>query len=354
MIAAEAAGQARAHAKEASKQARARAKAYVAELRAEQDRKTELQARKLVELRRSETDARKSLSEAQRKIRRLEAMVKDGLKPEPLSEWKAILDSTSLAPVLQERIRSAELIEQPYPHLFIERFLPEEFHERVIAALPAADFYSVDDPVKRVFEPDAKLLPRKVALMWHFLVEDLLPQVVAPALVAKFDRFLDRHYADVFGQSFLEKARSLPQTMSRGRVMWCRPGYHQPPHLDPKRVLLSCLLYMPQGASRDERFGTQLYRVEQEIKVRYANTYYPERDGIECTLEKTVPYRENALLVFLNSGGAHGVDLSPDSAPADFHRYLFQFYIAPQQEALDDLIATLPEDRQREWQDRSR
>jgi hypothetical protein len=54
--------------------------------------------------------------------------------------------------------------------------------------------------------------------------------------------------------------------------------------------------------------------------------------------------------MFLNSGGAHGVDI-PDTLHG-VERHSFQFYIGPDQDALEALVARLPTERQALWRER--
>ena len=110
---------------------------------------------------------------------------------------------------------------------------------------------------------------------------------------------------------------------------------------------------MPRSADEDERYGTQIFRSDQDFVARYLNTYYPELDGIKCELVKTVPFRRNSLLVFLNDRAIHGAEISPEEAPADLERYAYQFYIGPETQALKEMIDALPEDRQAPWRQRT-
>jgi hypothetical protein len=55
----------------------------------------------------------------------------------------------------------------------------------------------------------------------------------------------------------------------------------------------------------------------------------------------------------VNSRGAHGASI-PADAPAALERYSYQFYIAPDNEALAALLRTLPEPRRQMWQNREK
>jgi hypothetical protein len=59
------------------------------------------------------------------------------------------------------------------------------------------------------------------------------------------------------------------------------------------------------------------------------------------------------MLLFLNAEGAHGADI-PDTAPSDLERYSYQFYIAPENEALRGLIRELPRERKSMWQSKDK
>jgi hypothetical protein len=57
------------------------------------------------------------------------------------------------------------------------------------------------------------------------------------------------------------------------------------------------------------------------------------------------------MLVFVNSGGAHGAHI-PDDAPPALERYSYQFYVGPGLDELASLIVDLPPDRQAMWRER--
>jgi len=126
-----------------------------------------------------------------------------------------------------------------------------------------------------------------------------------------------------------------------------RPGYHLDPHRDPKRSMVTCLTYLARPGD-SEAYGTQIFRVHDDVEAHYKQTYYPQKAGRTCELVKLVPFRPNTMLVFLNSRGAHGADIPPD-APADLERYSYQFYVAPLNDALSALVKSLPAAQRAKW-----
>ena len=129
-----------------------------------------------------------------------------------------------------------------------------------------------------------------------------------------------------------------------------RRGWTLRPHCDPRDQFISTLLYLAPPGEGDT-YGTQLFRVLQDNFVPgWANTYYPEDEGVACELAKTMPYRGNLCLSFLNlGGGAHGASVPEDAQPPDLRRLAFQFYMGPDREQLDPIIARLPPDLQLAW-----
>jgi hypothetical protein len=119
-------------------------------------------------------------------------------------------------------------------------------------------------------------------------------------------------------------------------LMLRRPGYHLEPHLDPDRVVVTCLIYFARPGD-DESFGTSFYRIDGDPVINRPNTFFPVNEGYRCELVKTAPFRPNTAVAFVNAGGAHGADIS-SSAPAGTERYAYQFYVSPEPAALAALV----------------
>jgi hypothetical protein len=102
-----------------------------------------------------------------------------------------------------------------------------------------------------------------------------------------------------------------------------RPGYHLEPHLDPDRVVVTCLIYFARPGD-DESFGTSFYRINGDPVINRRNTFFPRDEGYSCDLVKTAPFTPNTAVAFVNAGGAHGAGI-PRSAPKGTERYAYQF-----------------------------
>jgi hypothetical protein len=258
------------------------------------------------------------------------------------------LDRQAVIDHVQRSIASARLDPDPFPHIVVEDLFPRDFYKLLRKAIPPPVFFDDRDPIKQNLKIPMPFGPTLSMRALDVLENVIARQAICPAVVEKFHEPLQDHYATIFGSDQRARANRLAQSISNGRVMLRRPGYHLSPHRDPKRSMITCLLYLA-GAKDSEKHGTHLYRVIGDREAGYTQTYYPEQNGSRCELVKTVPYRSNTMLVFLNAtGGAHGASI-PVDAPATLERYTYQFYIGPAGEELTALITDLPPERQALW-----
>jgi hypothetical protein len=258
----------------------------------------------------------------------------------------ALLDEARVSDHVLRAIAGAHLLLDPFPHMVVEDVVPRDVYKMMLRAIPPAEFFGDKDFTKQNLRIPVDESPELTIRVWQF-VDDIARTVVVPAVLERFREPLRQHYDTIFGATFADRAAALAQSPSGGRVMLRRPGYHLAPHRDPKRAMLTCLMYLAAPGA-DESYGTQIFRVSGDQESSYTQTYYPEQNGARCELVKSVPFRPNSMLVFLNGTGAHGADI-PADAPTDLERYSYQFYVGPSTEALESLVADLPEERRQMW-----
>jgi hypothetical protein len=267
-----------------------------------------------------------------------------------LAEALTLLDEGAVARHVRAAIEAAPMRDTPFEHIIVERLLPDAVYEALIEAIPPPAFFSSRDPIKQDLTLPTEIGPTLTATVWGFFDDVVARRVIRPAVIERFRRPLEHHFDSLFGPDRREQAIALPQSVSGGRLMLRRPGYHLKPHRDPKRSMLTCLLYLARPDDNDV-YGTQIFAVDDDDDADYKQTYFPEEAGRRCRLEGVVPFRPNSMLVFLNARGAHGADI-PADAPASLERYSYQFYIAPENAALAALIKSLPPDLRRKWQNK--
>lgn len=249
-------------------------------------------------------------------------------------------------------VAAAPRLSDPFDHIVVDEVLPATLYQQMLGAIPPEPFFLDHDPIKQDLHLPITFGPALSMTVWNFVDTVLARRFVQPAVLEKFREPLQQHFETVFGPSFREQANRLPQLSAGGRLMLRRPGYHLDPHRDPKRSMLTCLLYLARPGD-SEAHGTQLFRVIGDREAPYKQTYYPEADGRRCELVTVVPFRPNRLLAFMNSRGAHGATI-PEDAGEHVERYTYQFYVAPENEALGTLIRELPRERRVMWQNKNK
>jgi hypothetical protein len=276
----------------------------------------------------------------------------DAAHRDRLTRLDQILDQQRIAAHVEAAVAAAALHLDPFPHVVVDRVLPDDVYRLLLEAIPPAPFFTDADRVKQDLVIPMDFGPALHVRVWTFVDEVIARKAIQPAVLRKFHAPLQEYYETIFGGAFRDAANALPQLPSGGRLMLRRPGYELGPHRDPKRSLLTCLLYLARPGD-DESHGTRLFRVVGDSEAHYKQTYYPEREGHRCELVSVVPFKANSMLVFLNSHGAHGAGI-PDSAPETTERCSYQFYVAPENAALAALIKSLPPERRGKWKNRNR
>lgn len=275
-----------------------------------------------------------------------------------ISEWTA--RRAALLPSLDARlnldairdhvtraVQQAVVDTEPTTHVIVEQVLPDDFYALLTDAIPPAEMFPDRDPVKQDYEMEAMdAAPEISRRVWRFFDDEVVAGILAPALVDRFREAVVGHYAETGGRTFGERAAAVAHRTVAGRIQLRRPGYHLRPHLDPKRVAITGLMYFAQPGD-PEQFGTQLFSVDRPFVASGMKTFFPEEEGLTCELARTVPFRANTMLAFVNSRAAHGATL-PADAPLH-ERYAFQFYIKPDDGALKKLLKELPEADRAAW-----
>jgi hypothetical protein len=286
----------------------------------------------------------------ERRLRRLECLTDANDRSLPLLR-RAVHMLSNLEPVkarVREAVSRATFHRDPSAHVVIDDLLPADFYELLVDSMPPAALFEPIDRVKADFRPfdgpSATLVSR---LVWQTFEQDLVDGVLRETLLDRFRPVLEPHYARLVGDDVAAEAASLPMRAA-GRLMRRVPGYRLGPHLDPKRVLITGLLYCARPGDSEE-YGTSLYRVNRPFVAPFLKTYYPREDGLECTVVKTISFTANRFIAFINADAAHGAELPRDAAQQD--RYAYQFYIQPDADRFDDLLRRVPAEIQALWQE---
>ena len=259
----------------------------------------------------------------------------------------SIAVDSGTAAAIASRVQGTAVSIDPGPHLVLCDLLPEPVYTSLLAAIPPPESFDVADAVKADFDPLLSTrAPVESVQAWRAFLTEVVEPVLTPALVHKFDSYLDGLFEGLVG-SFAERARQLPLVAFRSRLMLRRPGYRLMPHRDTKIVAITGLIYFARpGDSPD--YGTDLFRVSGDRQAPFMKTFYPEKFGGSATHVERVPFLPNSALAFLNVPGmAHGATFPADAAQRE--RYAYQFYIGPREEDLVALLRELPSEARAMW-----
>ena len=256
---------------------------------------------------------------------------------------EATLDEISIRSTI-ERALSTSVVEAPMPHMLLRDLLPAATYDALLEAIPRDEFFPDKDPIKQ----NLKIQQLDVAPAWTrraltYLESTIIGTLLAPAVIVRMRPYLEGIYGDEFGPTLGPLVAALPHAPTAGRLMLRRPGYKLEPHLDPKRVAITCLIYFARPGD-NASYGTELFALDRPPVLTQSSTFYPKEHGYKCRLFKAVPFEPNTALVFLNRGGAHAAEI-PSNAPRDTKRFAYQFYISPDPAALEAVVAHSAEAR---------
>ena len=219
-----------------------------------------------------------------------------------------------------DRLRSAKVETDPFPHYFLEHVFPDDYYRLMLRHLPASEVY------ENLYEvTDLKLdhfrhrdqrdmdrgwtdrLPIEQRVFWNLFNSWFLSEEVAQEVMKSFGR------------------ESWPELSVESQLIRHRAGYFLGPHSDLYTKLVVLLLYLAPDDSA-EHLGTSLYRPKQAGFSCPDSKHYVFEDFIRV---KTAPYRPNSLLAFVRSDiSFHGLEpLSEQDVATTAGRDVIQYVI---------------------------
>jgi hypothetical protein len=245
-------------------------------------------------------------------------------------------DASRVTAHVRQAVAAAALQSDPGPHLVVESLMPDATYAALVDAIPPDECFPSRDPIKRNFRcRPGDVLPEYTAQAWPFLEHTIVADGLVPAVLDRFRPHIERAYAERYGANAAPMI-ALRHGATAGRLMLRRPGYKLEPHLDPARVIVTCLVYFARPGD-SERFGTQLFRIDRPPVLDRTNTYFPQEHGYRCEPAQTVPFRPNTAVIFLNHNQAHAASI-PETAPKSTRRYAYQCYVSPDADAATAIV----------------
>lgn len=294
--------------------------------------------------------ANKDLTEAVETLRvRTEQLLAiertDWQRHDDLREFESRLDLERVRAHVTRAIGQATVLTDPFPHLVVDKWLPQDLYNRMIDALPPSVFFADRNQSRQQLAVPFHVAPAYSRRVWQCIANEVVTGMVGPALTERMRPTIREYLGEYCGE--LPADIDLTLHASNGRIMLRRPGYVIPPHRDPRWGFVTCLVYLAKPGD-NEAHGTQLYRVRNDEEAPSDKPFYVEES--RCELVTSVPFRANTMLVFLNSHGAHGASIPADAKPASLERYLYQFRLGPTTRAMSDLLNCMPREKRGAWE----
>jgi hypothetical protein len=227
-----------------------------------------------------------------------------------------------------ERLRSARVEADPFPHYYLEGVLPEDYYDELLRHLPGSNVYDnlyevTDlklDHFRHRYQRDlndgwTNALPPQLQPFWNSFNEWFLSPALATAMLESF--------ADPLRPRIGNRS-CWPEVSVEAQFIRHRAGYFLGPHSDLHTKLVVILLYLAPDDSA-ARLGTSLYRPKAEGFSCPDSKHYSFDDFIRV---KTAPYKPNSLLAFVRSDiSFHGLEPLTDQDVATEGRDLIQYVV---------------------------
>ncbi|MEN9504186.1 MAG: hypothetical protein RI958_112 [Actinomycetota bacterium] len=250
----------------------------------------------------------------------------------------------------EQRLRAADLVRWPFPHLVLTGVFPDEWYERLLDASP----FEVDGGVRygdpswterlsfrhyydHRFHHD--LHPARRSLtdpLWE-TVGDVFsdPLWLGRLLFERFPEFFEFRFGDIDAIEAHEPGGFWGRLQTQTFLQRHEPGFQLDAHTDIPSRVATCVFNLPREAG-DEDAGTQLL-VPNDPRWRCSgNSHYP-LDGFRVV--GTVPYAPNTGVVFFKTRHSwHGVGPHASSARGGRVGMQVQLY-EPERGAVTDLSA---------------
>jgi hypothetical protein len=221
-----------------------------------------------------------------------------------------------------DRLRSAKVELDPFPHYYLEDVFPADYYPLMLRYLPSSDVYNnlyevTDLKLDHFRHRDQRdmdrnwtdALPSEQRVFWNLFNSWFLSEELAQAVLKSFSGVRD----------------SWPAVSVESQLIRHRAGYFLGPHSDLYTKLAVLLLYLAPDDSA-EHLGTSLYRAKQAGFSCPDSKHYAFEDFVRV---KTAPYRPNSLLAFMRSDiSFHGLEpLSERDVATTAGRDVMQYVI---------------------------
>jgi hypothetical protein len=221
------------------------------------------------------------------------------------------------------KIEKAELYSFPFPHIYIEDFLPHNIYQELLVNFPTFEEKEFTNNVRLQYSmKDFWEDPDKFKFYINFQ-QDYFNEAFHNAIFEKFKDYIDENLE-------VKLRNTNIKTKPKDNITYfdLQPGINTPvtrsssvrkPHIDSHTELFAGLLYLRDPNDTSTGGDLELYSSNKKVKFNKIKEKKDEQDRIyfkknevlnpqDIKLEKTIPYSSNNFIFFLNSKQSiHGV-----------------------------------------------
>ena len=230
-----------------------------------------------------------------------------------IARLEQVLDFDRVAEHVRGAVTRASLAAEPVPHLIASGLLPADVYLAVIDAIPAPVFFDGRAEEGQELRVPPRLAPTAAIVTWMFLNE--VGRVLSDLLVARFETPLAAYARTRFPTLPPIAQWGVEIALLEARLVRREPGYTGVPAPDRPWDFLTGVYCLARPGDTEE-FGSVL----------------------DTT---AVPFRANAVLVFLGPASAQVYAPIPRGAPAGIERHIYEFGLGPTRDARRTLTAML-------------
>lgn len=231
---------------------------------------------------------------------------------------------------VQRQIAAAEIIADPFPHLFIQDFFPPSHYRAMIRHFPDGFLHDTtgDTSSINLLSPGAeRSLDADGLALWGPMRHIIYPPIMEMLALKLREQFAERinelESHGLFKPGSLKPAivdEHLTNTSNGFMLLQRSEKFSIVPHIHGLLECLSVLHYFPADDSAREA-GTQLYGVKSPFTLTVRPDEFPNIPMEHIDDGVTAPYLPNSALVWVNTFKAIHARASTPDMPV--RRYIF-------------------------------
>ncbi len=207
---------------------------------------------------------------------------------------------------IEEKVNSAEILTDPFPHLVINNILPEGLYEIASKYWPDYDHFKGAGARKKIYTTsgciEATNIIEEKKIFWRTFGEVVVKHYLKPLIIKKFTPYIDWKFPSSSEEELLEIQEKLFFYSYRyDSLVTDNSRYQIHPHIDGIRTFIQAIIYFPPDDLHQE-LGTVFYKgsAHKRPLCEHKGSAIMEHNG-DLVPVKQVDYLPNTLVAFLQS-----------------------------------------------------